>query len=154
MRWQLIAVGRVRQAGLREACDHYAERIARYIRLEVREVREAGRRAPDGAAARRVEASALLHGVAPDVRLVALTPRGRTLDSEAFATRVGTWREEARDVAFVIGGAWGLDQAVIDRAELALGLGPMTLAHEVARVVLLEQIYRACTILRGEPYHK
>lgn len=151
---RVVAVGRVRDAALREACARYASRAARYFRLEVVEVRDAGRGARDPAAARRAEAAALAAAVPDGSRLVALTRAGRAESSEAFAQRVARWREEARDVALLLGGAFGLDPRLLDRCDDTLSLSALTLPHELARLVLLEQLYRAGTILRGEPYHK
>lgn len=154
MRIHLVAVGRVRDPALREACDDYAGRIRRYQRLEVTEVREAGR--PDRAAdaARHVEGEALLGAVPPECRVVALTRHGKAWSSEDLAHAVERWQMEGSDVALLIGGAHGLDADVLRRADVTLTLSPFTLPHELARLVLLEQLYRACTILRGEPYHK
>jgi 23S rRNA (pseudouridine1915-N3)-methyltransferase len=151
---RVLAVGRVRHAGLRAACEDYAGRTRRYLTLEVQEVREAGRRAADAATARRLEGERLAASVPAGATVVALTRTGSACTSGAFARRVGRWREEARDVAFLIGGAFGLDPDLIGRSEVRLRLAPFTLPHELARLVLLEQLYRAATILRGEPYHK
>lgn len=150
----VAAVGRVRHPGLQAACDDYAGRVQRYLNLAVHEVREAGRRAPDAASARRLEADRLTAVVPDDVYLVALTRTGEVLTSRAFADRVDRWRTDARDVAFLIGGAWGLDPRLIERSGTRVRLAPFTLPHDLARLVLLEQLYRAGTILRGEPYHK
>ena len=76
------------------------------------------------------------------------------MSSEQFAAWLQAEREGARDVAFVIGGAFGLDRRLVDGAHLRLSLAPWTLPHEMARLVLAEQLYRAGTIVRGEPYHK
>ncbi len=101
-----------------------------------------------------MEGQALRHAVPDGARTVALTRRGRRCSSEDFARRLGTWQREARDVALVIGGAHGLDAEVLETADDRLRLSSLTLPHDLARLVLLEQLYRACTILRGEPYHK
>jgi 23S rRNA (pseudouridine1915-N3)-methyltransferase len=154
MRIRLVAVGRVKDPALRGACDDYAARIRRYQRLEVTEVREARRPERDADAARRIEGATLLGAVPSDSRTVALSRHGTAWSSEAMAQAVGRWQAEGRDVTFLIGGAHGLDDDVLRRADLALTLSPFTLPHELARLVLLEQVYRACTILRGEPYHK
>jgi 23S rRNA (pseudouridine1915-N3)-methyltransferase len=151
---RLVAVGRMRDAALRTAGEEYAGRVGRSHRLEIREVRDAGRRAADAAAARRLEADALLAAVPGGARIFALTRRGRSYSSEDFAAQLDTWQRDARDVALVVGGAHGLGEAVLERAEGQISLSKMTLPHELARVVLLEQLYRAVTILRGEPYHK
>jgi 23S rRNA (pseudouridine1915-N3)-methyltransferase len=96
----------------------------------------------------------LLRAVPSDALLVALTRDGQEMTSVDFARHLEEWQRRNRDVAFVIGGAHGLDAAVLDAADQRLSLSPMTLPHEIARLTLLEQLYRACTIIRGEPYHK
>ncbi|NIM48204.1 MAG: 23S rRNA (pseudouridine(1915)-N(3))-methyltransferase RlmH [Gemmatimonadales bacterium] len=150
----LVAVGRVRDTALRGACETYIRRIRRYMRLELKEVREAGRRERDAKAARRIEGDTLLAAIPAQVRIFTLTRRGKACTSEAFAELLERWRHQGRDVALVIGGAHGLDRRVLDQSEGEISLGQLTLPHELARLVLLEQVYRACTILRGEPYHK
>lgn len=94
-------------------------------------------------------------GNGPDTRLVALAPSGEALSSESWAEMISEWQREAvgRGV-FLVGGAGGLSPAALARVDRKLSLGPQTLSHELAQVVLAEQIYRALTILRGEPYHK
>lgn len=154
MRFRLVAVGRVRDRALRAACDEYASRIRRYQRLEVKEIREAGRPDHDADAARRAEAAPLIKAVPRDCRMVALTRHGVAWSSEAMAEAVERWQTEGRDVVFLIGGAHGLHDDLLQRAETTLALSTFTLPHELARLVLLEQLYRACTILRREPYHK
>jgi len=107
-------------------------------------------RAPDEV--RRREAERLLEraqGV-----IVALDERGRSLTTDAFSQWVAERRDRAEDTTFVIGGAFGLDDSVRQRAKLLLSVAPWTLQHELARLILAEQLYRAGTILRGEPYHK
>ena len=153
MIFRLFAVGRVRNAALREASDDYLARARRYFPLEVIEVPDSARRGQSPSAARRLEGIALLKRVT-DSTLVALTREGEQEDSPAFADRMARWQREARDVSFLIGGAGGLDPAVMEKCDGRLSLSSWTLPHELARVVLLEQIYRAGTILRGEPYHK
>lgn len=154
MNLYVVAVGRMRSAALRDACETFNERIARYLKLEVKEVRDARRRQEDAPLARRAEGLCVLNTVPDTARIIALTRTGRALSSEQFADRLDSWRREARDVALVLGGAYGLDNSVLRRAEDRVSLSPLTLPHELARLVLLEQVYRACTILAGHPYHK
>lgn len=151
---RVVAVGRLRDAGLKRIADEYLRRIGRTVRVEVREVAEAGGRAAGPAETRRLEGGRVLVAVPEGARLVALTRGGRAVSSEELAALVGRWREEAKDVALLVGGAFGLDPSLLERAHLRLSLSCLTLPHELARVVLLEQLYRAATILRGEPYHK
>jgi 23S rRNA (pseudouridine1915-N3)-methyltransferase len=152
MQFDVIAVGRVRDAALRAACDEYLSRTRRYLKVQEHEVPAARARRP--ADVRKLEGERLLERLSPRCRGVALTRVGTALPSRAFAERLGAWRREARDVALLIGGADGLDGPVLERCETHLSLSAMTLPHELARVVLYEQLYRSCTILGGEPYHK
>jgi 23S rRNA (pseudouridine1915-N3)-methyltransferase len=154
MVFHLVAVGRIRHTAIREACDDYRKRASRYFKLEIEEVPDSARGGRPDIEARRREAGGLLKAVPRAATAIALSREGATEDSRAFAERMAHWQREARDVAFVIGGATGLDPTVFDRCDGRLSLSPWTLPHELARLVLLEQIYRAGTIMRGEPYHK
>jgi 23S rRNA (pseudouridine1915-N3)-methyltransferase len=147
----LVTVGRVRDAALAAAIAEYEKRAARYWKLEVREIRE--ERGSDAVVVRRREGERLLEqlGSAP---YVACHEQGRTFSSPEFAAWLGESRDSARATVFVIGGAYGLDDEVRRRAAFNLALAPWTLPHELARLILVEQLYRAGTILRGEPYHK
>ena len=144
----------MKSAPLREACQAYQQRSRRYLKFEVREVRDGSRRDSQAQHARRIEGQSLLRAVPSDAVLVALTRDGQAMTSDDFARQLEEWQHRNRDVAFVIGGAHGLDAAVLDAADQKLSLSAMTLPHEIARLTLLEQLYRACTIIRGEPYHK
>jgi 23S rRNA (pseudouridine1915-N3)-methyltransferase len=156
MKLIVAAVGRPRNAALAAAIEHYEARAARYWPLEVREVREEparGGTAPQASVVRDKEAERLRERVG-GATLVACDENGRRMTSAAFANYVQDARERARDVAFVIGGAYGLAESLLASAQLRLALAPWTLPHEMARLVLAEQLYRAGTIVRGEPYHK
>ena len=152
MKIRVIAVGRPPAGPIRDAIEEYERRAARYWPLDVTEVRAepARSRAPDEV--RRLEGARLLEKATGTV--VALDERGRSLATDAFARWIGDRRDRAEDVSFVIGGAFGLDDPVRTRSALVLSLSPWTLPHEMARLVLAEQLYRAGTIQRGEPYHK
>ncbi len=154
MIFYIVAVGRLKSAPLREACQGYQQRSRRYLKFEVREVRSGSRRDSEAHKARRTEAESLLKAVPSGAILIALTRDGPVMTSSDFAERLEQWQRGTRDVAFVIGGAHGLDAAVLNAADQRLSLSPMTLPHELARLILLEQLYRAGTIIRGEPYHK
>jgi 23S rRNA (pseudouridine1915-N3)-methyltransferase len=148
----LLAVGKLRPA-YREACDDYLRRLGRHQTIVEREVREAGR-AGSVERQRAEEAERLLKHVSPAMHVVLLDLDGRRWTSEQVAERLDGWRTAARDVAVIIGGAVGVDATIAARANETWSLGPLTLPHELARVVVTEQLYRAMTILRGEPYHK
>lgn len=153
MRVIIAAVGRPRDAALAAAIESYETRAARYWPLDIREVREEPARSssPDVVRAREGER---LAAKASGADLVVCDERGERMTSEAFARFLQDARERARDVAFVIGGAYGVAPELRDRAARRLALAPWTLPHEMARLVLAEQLYRAGTIVRGEPYHK
>jgi 23S rRNA (pseudouridine1915-N3)-methyltransferase len=148
----LLAVGKLRPS-YRAACDDYLRRLRRYGPMVEREVREAQR--AGSPALRRREESARLLGVVPERALVVALDRGGTgWTSEELAHRLERWRTGGRPLALLIGGAFGLDPELLRGAAARWSLGPLTLPHELARVVVTEQWYRAWTILRGEPYHK
>jgi 23S rRNA (pseudouridine1915-N3)-methyltransferase len=133
--------------------EEYARRISRYVKFELVEVPEARRHAGTPRASGE-EGEALLARLGERERVVVLDERGDEETSVAFARRVERWLARGQDVALVIGGSDGLAPAVRARAAETLALSRMTLAHRLARLVLAEQLYRAFTILRGEPYHK
>ncbi len=149
MRCLVLAVGRCRDRPILELVERYRARLP--WPLELAEVEAA---TADPQRRRSEEGRALLGRLARDDVLVALDERGETLGSLDFARRLGRWREEGRRVVFAIGGADGLDPAVTARADLVLALGRLTLPHELARLVLVEQLYRAHSILTGHPYHR
>jgi 23S rRNA (pseudouridine1915-N3)-methyltransferase len=155
MRVLVVAVGRVKGALAEAVTDHEA-RARRYWKLEVIEVAAGAKGA--GAAPARVreaESERLLGKLPAGIEVVALTRVGRAMSSgELSAYLQGLGTRSAAGTAFVIGGAFGLGEEVLARAARTLTLSALTLPHEMARLVLSEQLYRAGTIARGEPYHK
>ncbi len=154
MIFHVVAVGKLRDPNVRALCEEYAGRSNRYNRLQIHEVPNKAAKSKTREGILREEAIALLKAVPADARLVALARSGDRCDSSTFSARLKEWRQSGRDLAFVIGGAYGLDDRVRQRCDLELSLSDMTFPHEMARLMLLEQIYRANTILKGEPYHK
>jgi 23S rRNA (pseudouridine1915-N3)-methyltransferase len=148
----LLAVGRLRPF-YREACDEYARRLGRYVRFREIEVREAGR-SPSVEAQRDEEAARIGAKLPAGCTVVALTRCGVPWSSDELARQIERWRMAARPVTLVIGGSHGLSPPFTARSASRWSLGPLTLPHELARVVVMEQLYRGFTILRGEPYHK
>ncbi|HEV7888328.1 MAG TPA: 23S rRNA (pseudouridine(1915)-N(3))-methyltransferase RlmH [Acidimicrobiales bacterium] len=144
MRFRIVVVGRPRSQTLADAIRDYEERAGHYWPLDVREVKAAD-------AAREWPR---LEEAAAGATLVLCDEGGRTFDSPGFAAWLDKLRAEAKDVAFVIGGAFGVPDTARAKADERLSLAPWTLPHELARLVLAEQLYRAGTIGRGEPYHK
>ena len=154
MRFVVAVVGKPRDANLAAAIREYETRAGRYWPLEVHEVREEPARSGSADLVREREGARLLESVPASAQVVTCDVNGRTMTSEQFARWLQDLRERARDVAITIGGAFGLGENVRARATASLSLAPWTLPHEVARLVLAEQLYRAGTIGRGEPYHK
>jgi 23S rRNA (pseudouridine1915-N3)-methyltransferase len=155
MRVIVAAVGRPKDGALAAAIQEYENRAARYWPLDVVEVRE--ERGGGGVAASVVmerEGERLRERIPAGATVVACDAAGEAMKSPAFARWLQQQRERARDVAFVVGGAHGLAPALRDGATFRLSLSPMTFPHELARLMLAEQLYRAGTIVRGEPYHK
>jgi 23S rRNA (pseudouridine1915-N3)-methyltransferase len=152
MRVVVAAVGKVRDANFAVAIEEYETRAKRYWPLSTVEVKEESRGSAD--AVRAAECKRLLAAIPKGAQLVACDLTGKQYASDEFAKWLQARREAAHDVAFLIGGAFGLTDEVRTKASLLLSLGRMTLPHEMARLVLMEQLYRAGTIARGEPYHK
>ena len=151
MRIEIIAVGRARAGPERDLYNEWLRRIRWPVNL--REVEE--KRPLPAARLKAREAELLLAALPGDAPLVALDETGRDLSSQAFAERLGDWRDGGRqDIAFVIGGAGGLDPVVTGRADLVLSFGRQTWPHMLVRAMLAEQIYRAQQILAGHPYHR
>jgi 23S rRNA (pseudouridine1915-N3)-methyltransferase len=155
----VISIGRLKQGPERELAERYRERfddIGRKLGfrgLEIREISES--RARDAATRIAEEAAAISAAVPEKSVLVALDERGDNIDSGAFARHLGRWRDEAvANAVFAIGGADGLSPDLRRKAKLRLAFGSATWPHQIVRVMLLEQIYRAATILAGHPYHR
>lgn len=154
MNFSVAVVGKPRDANLAGAIHEYETRAARYWPLKINEVREETARSGSADLVREREGERLLAALPPGAQIVACDVIGKTMTSEQFAAWLQRSREAARDVAILIGGAYGLSDAIKQRASITLALAPWTLPHELARLVLAEQLYRAGTIGRGEPYHK
>ena len=139
-RIRILAVGKVRKGWVLEGISTYLKRLPG---LQVVELRDAGK---------AKEAEAVLAALQPGEQLVVMAEEGQTFDSPAFAERLDGSGSER--LVFVIGGAEGIDPALKARASWKLSLSPMTFPHELARLLLLEQLYRALSIQQGGPYHK
>lgn len=159
MQTLVLAVGKLKELYWREAQAEYAKRLSRYGQIEVVEVEDEP--TPDGASVAdearvlRVEADRLLRHVRDRDGLVALDIRGKTYDSAAWSHQFTALQGEGYGrLVFVVGGSLGLDPGVLARAAYRWSFGPLTMPHQLARIVLLEQLYRGIRIARGEPYHK
>jgi 23S rRNA (pseudouridine1915-N3)-methyltransferase len=159
MRLVVIAIGRLKQGPERELAERYRARFGELGRklgfrgLEIHEIPES--RARDAATRIIEEAAAISAQITEKSTLVALDERGDSIDSAAFARHLGRWRDESvANTFFLIGGADGLSPDLRRKAKLRLAFGAATWPHQIVRVMLLEQIYRAATILAGHPYHR
>ncbi len=158
MQMTIAAIGRMKAGPERELSERYIDRVNGAGRrlglsLAVREVPES--RAQATAGRKHQEAEIILAALPQGGVLVALDEGGRNLDSRAFAARISGWRDGgASDLVFAIGGADGLGEAVLAAAAMRLALGTMTWPHQLVRLMLAEQLYRAVTILTGHPYHR
>lgn len=138
MRIVILAVGKIKEPGLAEMCEHYVKLIGRHCPIDVKELKND---------------AALRKALAVGDTVVALEVNGATYSSTAFAKQVQTWVEGGGSrLVFLIGGAEGLPSELSKAAQRQMSLSTMTLPHRLARVILLEQIYRAFSIWRGEPY--
>ena len=148
MKFTIVAVGKLKEKFWTAACAEYLKRMQPYGKTEVREI-------ADVDPARAGEGAAILAALGPSAHVVLLAIDGKQRSSESFSQRIDALKlNGASDIAFVIGGSDGVSAAVRQRADETLSFGPITLPHNLARVVLLEQLYRAQKISRGEPYHK
>ena len=151
MKIRLLCVGKLRSAPLKRVCDDYAGRLRRYGAFEIREVKDASARTPEQAV--DAESVCLLKALNSSDSVLVLDERGKELTSRQLARRISELElRSTRALTLVLGGAHGLSDAVRARGEL-LALSKLTFPHELCRAVLLEQLYRARTIQRGEPYH-
>jgi 23S rRNA (pseudouridine1915-N3)-methyltransferase len=136
---QILAVGKLKDAGLEKSCAEYYRRCRCTLAITVKEVRDL----------------ATLRAALPAQAVkIILDERGRQLTSLEFASQLGRWLEHARPLCLVVGGAEGLDEQIRAQADCLLSLGKMTFAHRLVRLVLAEQLYRAVSILEGSPYHR
>ena len=149
----LICVGKLKEKFYLAACAEYQKRLGAYCKLELTELSE--ERLPQIDAALEREAAAIRGKIPPNSCLVALCVEGRPHSSEELARLVRTWQDSAaRHLVFVIGGSFGLAESLKKEAKVRLSMSPMTFPHHLARVMVLEQIYRAFKINEGSSYHK
>lgn len=159
MRIVVAAIGRLKQGPETELSERYRKRAAQTGRqlglrdVEIIEIRES--RAADTSKRMLEESIALANVIPENAAVVLLDSLGENLDSPALATQLAKWRADARPATvFVIGGADGVAPSLREKAELTISFGSATWPHQLVRVMLLEQIYRATTILAGHPYHR
>lgn len=159
MKITLITVGKIKETFYREALSEYRKRLSRYCSLEIREAED--ERTPDGISDTQKEQILLKEGerieklLPAGAYVITLEIEGRKFTSEAFAQEIaGLGIRGQSHIAFVIGGSLGLHNSIKRRADLSVSFSEMTFPHQLMRVILLEQVYRAFRIINGEPYHK
>jgi 23S rRNA (pseudouridine1915-N3)-methyltransferase len=150
----ILMVGKTREAFIQEGQAFYAKRLQPFLHLTLKSVREEKEAGGLTAAALKVKEGERLRGqIPPRAFVAALTPQGREFTSEEFAAWLTRRELESLPLFFLIGGHWGLDEQTMAAAAERLALARLTLTHELSRLVLLEQLYRAMTIKTGHPYH-
>lgn len=158
MKVHVAAVGRMKQGPERELVARYLDRAVatgRPLGLTGFEVSELTESRASSAAARKADEARALRAALPEGIVVALDERGKSQGSEAFANQIARWRDDGRPaISFVIGGADGLAPDFVRTADLTLSFSPLTWPHQLVRIMLAEQLYRATTILSGHPYHR
>ena len=154
----VVCVGRLKEKGYAAAAEEYIKRLSRFGKTEIIELPDlpepANASDADRAQVMEKEGQGILSRLKPADHVIALCVDGPQLTSEAFAARVSVLDMRGKRAVFVIGGSLGLSPAVSQRADEKLSLSKMTVPHQLARVLLLEQMYRACKINAGEKYHK
>jgi 23S rRNA (pseudouridine1915-N3)-methyltransferase len=153
---QVLAFGKLKAPGLREAADHYAKMLRPWANVEEVELKPTPVSDRSASARQKVqedEAERLLARMAKNARLYLLDESGKAEPTLAWAERVRRWEGGGRPVCLCIGGSQGFSAELKKRAEGLISLGPQTLAHELARVVLYEQLFRSWSVVRGHPYH-
>jgi 23S rRNA (pseudouridine1915-N3)-methyltransferase len=159
MRIRIVAVGKIKEKFLQEGIAEYEKRLRPYVKMQVIEIpdekRPASATPATESAAKEKEGARILAAIPEGSCFIVLDVKGQSWSSEELAASFGEWELSGQNqLAFVIGGDIGLSPSVLARSNLRLSLSRMTVTHPMARLLLLEQIYRAFRILRGEPYHK
>ena len=152
MKLRAVWIGKTQQEWVRMGIEEYAGRVRRYFPLEITEVREEKGSAEE--TFRMKEGERLLKALPKNAKLALLDERGKEMTSPQFAAFLGNCRDRGiPELVFAVGGAYGFSETVRARADMVVALSLMTFTHQMARIFLLEQIYRGCAILNREPYH-
>ena len=158
MSMALICMGRLKEKYWRDAASEYEKRLSRYTKFETIELPDLPEPQNSSPAIeqqiKEKEGAAILAKIRPDDTVIALCIDGKQLDSVQLSKQLTKIQDGGKRIVFVIGGSLGLSDAVVARANVKLSFSPMTFPHQLARIMLLEQVYRACKIAAGERYHK
>ncbi|HBZ11014.1 MAG TPA: 23S rRNA (pseudouridine(1915)-N(3))-methyltransferase RlmH [Bacillus bacterium] len=155
----IVSVGKIKEKHMKQGIDEYLKRLSAYTKINILELPD--EKAPENLShtqmqqIKKKEGDRILDKIHPDAYVIALAIEGKQASSEQFAERLGGLSASGKNsVVFVIGGSLGLSDEVMKRADEALSFSKMTFPHQLMRLILVEQVYRAFRILRGEPYHK
>jgi len=150
MRFRFIWVGKTRDKSYKTLLDEYLRRLSFFVKCEIVEVKDA-----EGPTKKDTEGNRIIEKVNPTSLVCLLDVKGKSIDSHQLAGEVDMWQiRGTREVTFIIGGSDGVSDTIVQRADIMLSLSFLTFTHEMARVVLVEQLYRAFTIINGFPYQK
>ncbi len=159
MKIDIIAVGKIKEKHYRDAVDEYVKRLSKYVKLNIIEVKD--EKTSEGASEREngivlaAEGGRLDKYIEDDAVLIPLCIEGEQISSEEFAKKISAYETGGKShLQFVIGGSLGMDESIKEKGDMKLSFSKMTFPHQLMRVVLLEQIYRAYRIKNNEPYHK
>ena len=154
MKVECIFVGKTSELYLADGITDFSKRLGRYSQVSVKIVKDSKSKA-SVAETRKIEGQGILKAVSKSAYLVALDPKGKSFSSETFAQQISQWQlQNKKIVSFIIGGSNGLSSEVLQKADYKLSLSEMTFTHDMSRLILLEQLYRAYSILAGSQYHK
>jgi 23S rRNA (pseudouridine1915-N3)-methyltransferase len=146
MKFRFVWVGKTKDVNWRALQEEYCRRLSHFVKFETTEIKDAGR---------EIESKRILENVNQSAFVCLLDVKGRMLSSPDLAEEIGKWQNRGlKEVTFIIGGAEGVASEVVETADFSLSLSFLTFTHDMARVVLLEQLYRAFTIIKGFPYQK
>jgi 23S rRNA (pseudouridine1915-N3)-methyltransferase len=150
MKFRFVWIGKTKDRNWKALQQEYLQRLSHFVKCEVAEIKESGgHEGPD------IEGERILSSLNPKTFVVLLDPGGEEITSPGMAAKIEAWQHRAiKEVSFVIGGAAGVSRRVAETADISLSLSLLTFTHEMARVILMEQLYRAYTIIKGFPYQK
>lgn len=150
MKFRFIWVGKARDQHFKALQDEYLQRLAHFVKYEIVEIKDGG-----SIDAADIEGKRILEKLNPSSLVCLLDVKGRSMSSQSLADEVEGWQNRSvREIAFILGGAYGVSADVAERADTVLSLSFLTFTHEMARVLMVEQLYRAFTIIKGYPYQK
>lgn len=150
MKFRFIWVGKARDQHFKALQDEYLQRLAHFVKYEIVEIKDGG-----SIDAANIEGKRILEKLNPSSLVCLLDVKGRSMSSQSLAAEVEGWQNRSvREIAFILGGAYGVSADVAERADTVLSLSFLTFTHEMARVLMVEQLYRAFTIIKGYPYQK